>query len=235
MNQKTNKETAIGRKNGGSVLVAVFGALAAAVAAMTTVYFLVVWPWLSRWGAEEEEVETPLPGDDLLPEANLQTTKAIAIQASPEQVWPWLLQLGVDRGGMYSYEFIENLMGLGVENADQLRPEWQNLKAGDFIRFTPQEFALNPGPGLYVEGLEANRAMFGCFGLENARPEKCQGGTWQFVLEPQEDSTTRLLLRNRTEAGSTLARAGLKIGHLFQFIMERKMLLVIKDRAESAS
>jgi hypothetical protein len=136
---------------------------------------------------------------------------------------------------MYSYLWVENwLLRLHVENSDVIRPEWQTLQVGDFIRFTPKDFALNPGPGLYVMELQPNRALIGCFGMEDAAVECNASATWQFVLEPQADDATRLLLRSRTAGPpSAAATTGGKIGGAFQFYMERKMLLGIKERAET--
>jgi hypothetical protein len=198
------------------------------------VYFLILWPWLSRWGATDAEVEQILPGDELIPNPVIVTTKAVTIQAPPEAIWPWLAQLGVDRGGMYSYLWVENwLLRLGVHNSDEIRPEWQNLRVGDFIRFTPPGYALNPGPGLYVLAIEPNHALVGCYGMENSAPDCTKSGTWQFVLAPQSDGATRLILRsNNAGTRSVLATAGGKAAQLFVFYMERKMLLGIKARAE---
>lgn len=196
------------------------------------VYFLFIWPWISHWGASNEEVQQTFPGDDLIPNPAVVTTKAITIQARPQAIWPWLVQLGVDRGGMYSYLWVENwLLRLQVKNSDEIRPEWQTLQVGDFIRFTPKDFALNPGPGLYIVAIEPNHALVGCFGMEG-RPVDCnQSGTWQFLLTPQRDNTTRLLLRS-AGAPSAFASVGGKFAHAFVFYMERKMLLGIKQRAE---
>ena len=103
------------------------------------------------WGATAEEQAADLPGDDIVPTPNLRTTKAITIQAPPEAVYPWLLQIGVDRGGMYSYDWLENLFGLQVHSVDRIMLEYQQVAVGDFWRFTPADFPLNPGPGLYVQ------------------------------------------------------------------------------------
>ncbi|HXF60114.1 MAG TPA: hypothetical protein VNK95_00775 [Caldilineaceae bacterium] len=207
--------------------------LATALVFALGVYFLAVWPWISRWGATDEEVQQALPGDELVPAPAFVATKAVTIHAPAEVVWSWLVQLGVDRGGMYSYLWVENwLLRLGVANSDTIRPEWQTLQVGDFIRFTPPDYALNPGPGLHVTAIEPQRALVGCFGLENRPPDCAQGGAWQFVLVPVDEGATRLLLRGRNPGGSALAAAGGKVAHAFQFYMERKMLLGIKERAE---
>lgn len=198
-------------------------------------YVRFVWPRISRWGASDEVVDKPLPGDELVPDPILVTTKAITIQATLQEVWPWLAQLGVDRGGMYSDLWIENaLLHLNVSNADEIHPEWQNLQVGDFIRFTPKDYALEPGPGLYVQILQPNVALAGCFGLDDEPVDCGEAPTWQFTLEPQSEHATRLILRSRTPGIPTkTAILGSKIAYWFQFYMERKMLLGLKARAEA--
>ena len=120
-----------------------------------------------------------------------------------------------------------------MTNSEETRPEWQNLAVGDFIRFTPKDFALNPGPGLYVKALEPNHALVGCFGLENAPVDCNKSSTWQFILEPQSGDTTRLILRSNTSGSPTFsATIGAKFAQAFQFYMERKMLITLKERAE---
>jgi hypothetical protein len=124
------------------------GWLCGGLALFIAVYFLLGWPWISRWGATDQEVQQTLPGDELVPTPAFVTTKAVTINAPPEAIYHWLLQLGVDRGGMYSYLWVENwLLRLNVQNSDELRPEWQQLQVGDFVRFTP--------PGLLCDGVGA--------------------------------------------------------------------------------
>jgi hypothetical protein len=183
---------------------------------------------MSGWGATTAETLKTLPGDDLVPVATLQTTKAIAIDARPDQIYPWLLQLGVDRGGMYSYDWLDNLLGLRVDSADEVVSAWQVIQTGDFLRFTPVDYPLNPGPGLYVRGLKTDQWLTACFGMED-KPEEACIDTWQFVLEPQSDGSTRLLLRSRLVTEQELL---IRLTYPFQFLMERKMLLGIRERAE---
>jgi uncharacterized protein YndB with AHSA1/START domain len=175
-----------------------------------------------------------LPGDDLIANPSLITTKAITIDAPPERIWPWLMQLGVDRGGMYGYLWVENgLLRLNVENTNEIRPEWQTLQVGDFIRFTPKDYAKNPGPGLYVTAIEPNHALVGCFGMEGSAVDCSQSATWQYILVPQAGHATRLILRSRS-AGPPAVMASFagKFVNAFPFYMERKMLMEIKSRAE---
>ena len=188
----------------------------------------VIWPWTSSWGATDWEMDRALPGDDLVLVATVQTTKAIAIDARPDQIYPWLLQLGVDRGGMYSYDWLDNLLGLHVDSANEIIPDWQTTQAGDFVRFTPVDYPLNPGPGLYIRGLKTDQWLTACFGMEHKPDEPCID-TWQFVLEPQADGSTRLLLRSRMDVEQPLL---VRLTYPVQFVMERKMLLGIRDRAE---
>lgn len=194
----------------------------------TAIYLLLLWPWMRTWGATEAEIAASLPGDDIVPAANLRTTKGITIQAPPEAIYPWLLQIGVDRGGMYSYDWLENLFGLNVHSADRILPEYQSVQIGDFWRFTPQDYVLNPGPGLYVRQLMANEAVLLCFGLEDKPDDPCFD-TWQFVLTSQADGSTRLLLRSNMAMPQTLP---IKLTYFMQFIMERKMLLTLRARAQ---
>jgi hypothetical protein len=203
------------------------GLLIAAVLGILANLFL-FWPWMSTWGATREERQSALPGDDLVPNANIQTTKGLTIEAAPEDIYPWLLQLGVDRGGMYSYDWLENLVGLNVHTVDAIVPEYQNVQVGDFWRFTPEDYVLNPGPGLFVKELRPDAAVLLCFGMENKPDDACID-TWQFVLEPQTDGRTRLLLRSRMAMEQEMP---VKLTYFIQFIMERKMLLEIRERAE---
>jgi hypothetical protein len=201
-------------------------ALIALIAYFAHLY--VVWPWMQTWGATEAEINALLPGDELVPEANLQTTKGVSVQATPAEIYPWLLQIGVERGGMYSYDWLENLFGLNVHTVDQIVPEYQNAQVGDFWRFTPKDYVLNPGPGLYVKELIKDEAVLLCFGMEG-KPEDTCFDSWQFVLVPQPDGSTRLLLRSNMAIEPELP---IKLTYFVQFLMEQKMLRTLRDRAE---
>jgi hypothetical protein len=105
-----------------------------------------------RWGATGQEAGEPLPGDDLIADPDLTATRAITIRAPASQVWPWIVQLGQGRGGFYSYDFLENLIGCGIHSADRIVPQWQDLKPGDQVRLAPQA-------GLAVAHLEPGRSL----------------------------------------------------------------------------
>jgi hypothetical protein len=210
-----------------TILLLLLGALGAGA----LLNLFVLWPWMQNWGATKAERNAALPGDELVPDANLRLTKGMTINAPPAAIYPWLLQIGVDRGGMYSYDWLENLFGLDVHSADRIVPEYQQAHAGDFWRFTPRDYFLNPGPGLYVRGLIPDRAVLLTFGLES-KPDETPFFTWQFILEPQPDGSTRLLLRSNMKFEQELP---IKLTYFIQFLMERKMLIGIRDRAEGLS
>ena len=142
------------------------------------VYAVMVYPWISRWGATALETADRYPGDELVSEPRFRTTRAVTVKAAPEKIWPWLLQLGVDRGGMYSYDWLENLFGLKVHSADRIVAEWQDLQPDGFVRLTPPGYAIQPGPGLHVTEMVAPRSLVGCFGMEGQPPAACTS-SWQ--------------------------------------------------------
>ncbi|MFW6075388.1 MAG: hypothetical protein ACOC9Y_07320 [Chloroflexota bacterium] len=197
----------------------------------------VVRPWLLRWGSTDDERAMRLPGDDLVPNAKYETTHAITIDAPPEEVWKWVIQIGQDRGGFYSYDFLENLIGLDIHSADSIDPELQTLAVGDIISIAPDEAAP-----FTVATLDPPRAMVLRTGLPDAAQPPGNylkggiAGTWAFVLQPIGHGRTRLLVRWRSDWAESLAGslANLIVLETPHCIMERKMLLGIRERAESA-
>lgn len=196
---------------GGSALVA-----AAAAAA----YPVPVRRWYLTWGARPDEVAREMPGDDLLPDPDMLSTRAISIATPPEAIWPWLVQLGSGRGGAYTYDWIENLLGLDMHSADEILPEHQHLRVGDVLPVGPDT------PGMRVEALDANRVLV----FRSADRD----WVWAFALYPEGD-VTRLVSRNRIAVTSPsvgrrlVNRLVMEPGSL---VMERRMLLGIKHRAE---
>lgn len=180
-----------------------------------------------RWGSTGDELRAPLPGDEYALNPTYQVQHAVTIHATPEEIWPWLAQLGHDRGGFYSYTWLENSFGLHVRNADRVHPEWQGVVTGDSIFATPRDY-LHTGRrfGWRVLYAEPYRVLI----LED----------WgAFVLEPVDSATTRLIVRTRGEGRDDLASFALSPVSLLtlepaHFIMERRMLLTLRDRVESA-
>lgn len=155
----------------------------------------------------------------------LVSTRAITIQAPADAIWPWLVQMGQGRGGLYSYERLENLAGCDMHNADRIIPEHQHLEVGDKVRIVPE----GRNPYFVVSAIEPGRAII----LGGDDPPT----TWAFILEPIDDKTTRLLIRWRQDYEPT---PGNVIGwRVFTdpitFVMERKMLQGIKARVEASA
>jgi len=151
---------------------------------------------LRTWGATGPEKTAPLPGDELIPDADDVWTMAVTVAARPGQVWPWLVQMGVDRAGLYSYTWVENgLLRLGVSNADRVHPEWQDLKVGDIIAFTPGGY---PGGRRGPRVVDMQSGSHLVLDSSPGAPPGTVTGTWQFVLRDAGDAGTRLLLRTLT-------------------------------------
>jgi len=188
---------------------------------MALVYLRFCRPWVLNWGATAEEAQRAMPGDEILPDASLQTTRAVTVRVPPNRIWPWLVQMGPrPRAGAYTYDWIERLLGIDIENTDRILPEYQHLDVGEFL-------ALNEkGNGIVVRDVQRERFL-----VLQWEPAK---STWVFGLYPKDNDTTRLVSRNRLRGSGPLFRLGMvafmEPGSL---IMERKMLLGIRRRAET--
>lgn len=196
------------------------GALSASTVLGLLAYGMVLRPWHLRWGTAEGEADRSMAGDELLPAATSVSTRATTIDRPPEAVWPWLVQMGRRRGGLYSYERLENLFGLDFHNADRIHPEWQDLQVGDEIELSRERFSL------VVRELDAPRALVFEF---------VDGGwVWAFELVPMPSGGTRLLVRNRwsSHAGGPIWRLAFWGLEPAAFVMEQRMLRGIRDRAE---
>jgi hypothetical protein len=199
-----------------------------------------VRPRTLAWGASCDEVIRPLPGDDLVANPLYVTTRAITVRAPAAAVWPWLVQLGQNRGGFYTYDVVENLMGLDIHSADSIHPEWQDLHAGeDYVTLDPDESMK-----MTIAVLEPQRAFVIRSGAPG-EPPQAPGSffrgelawTWGFYLEALDERTTRLVVRSRAAWADTLA-ARLARPLLLEpvhFVMEERMLRGIRERAERAA
>jgi hypothetical protein len=132
-------------------------------------YLLAVRSWQLRWGAAGEERAATLAGDDLIANPDLTATRAITVHVAADQVWPWIAQLGQGRGGFYSYDALENLVGCNIHNADQIVPEWQTITVGDQVK-------LHPEVGLDIAVVEPGRAC---------RPPTTSPGPLSFRSSPR--------------------------------------------------
>jgi hypothetical protein len=200
-------------------------------------YILVIRPWHLRWGATDFETQQPLSGDELVAQPKLQATHAVTIGAPAAEVWPWILQLGQGRGGFYSYDWLENLFGLDIHSAHGIIPEFQTLKVGDLIRISPRlglpVASVEPGRSLVLFGRLDTRTGLSAAPSE-ALPQAYFASSWVFVLTEPDPETTRLIVRTRTDWNHNFLNNLIYLGFLepASFLMERKMLLGIKERAE---
>ncbi len=169
-------------------------------------------PWNLRWGATDKEVDRWMVGDELVQDATFDATRAVTIHATPDQIWPWIVQIGYKKAGFYSYDFLDND---NIPSADRIIPEYQDLKAGDFIPLTRK---------IQVEviALKPNEHMLLDFG-------SAMVGTWAWGIYPVDGRCTRLVTRLRVRSDSIRSRF---MWDAFEIIMMRKHLLGIKERAE---
>jgi hypothetical protein len=178
-------------------------------------------PWMDRWGATSDEINATFPGDELVAAPRYVYNRVVTVSASPEEIYPWLVQMGAERGGMYTYSWFEtNILRCELINADRIHEEWQGLKKGDKVKMCPGDW----GPPAYEVALMDPDHAVVLGHQENGQ----WSDVWQFILVPQLDGTTRLIARGRDTKTGTLwdvIRPG-------QFVMERGMLLGIKERAE---
>ncbi len=227
----------MGKKH-SSPLPALLGLAGAAAA-----YAFVIRPRVvQRWGASDEEVQASRPGDELIPRPRLASTRAITLQAPPEQVWPWLVQIGYQRAGWYSYDGLEEAADVadfvdGTTSARRIVPELQSLAPGDRI-------LTHPGNGFTVDRVEPNRMLVlrarinprtgQTADLDQPLDGDCYDVTWTFYLDQPAPCQTRLVTRFRADYPEVTwmkiaSPAGLEP---VIFLMERKMLLGIKERVE---
>lgn len=190
------------------------------------IYAALIRPWHLRWGATDAELAATLPGDELVSGGVTLSTRALTIHAPPEAIWPWLVQIGQAKGGFYSYELLENLLGCEITNADAVVPEWQQVRPGDKVLL-----AANPDapPAYMVASVEPGRALvMGHHVGLNPDPASPWSDTWQFVIVPVDAQSSRLILRTRNAPGlswTSILEPGV-------FIMEQRMLRGIRERAE---
>jgi len=188
---------------------------------LAAIYFLVIIPWMANWGSTTAEQQMTLPGDDLIPHNGEQSTLAVTIHAPAEGVWQWLVQVGQDRAGFYTYTWLENLVGADIHNTDEIRPEWQQMAVGDSWRLVPADYLGGVGKDAAAKVLivEPGRVLVTqIFGAH--------------VLVPVDENTTRLIVRGESSPSNLLITM---LWKPIVFTLERRMLLGIKARTEGRS
>jgi len=189
---------------------------------LAVVYWFPVRRWFGRWGTTPDELARVMPGDALIANPTQTATQAVTVHAPPADIWPWLAQMGYQRGGLYSYDWLDRLFGfLDRPSATRILPEFQHLAVGDKILLGPRE-------ELTVSAVEPRRALVlssQAHGME---------WVWQFGLYPLDNQRTRLVSRGTEHVPNTaLAWLGMRIMEPAAFVMTRRMLLGLKERSEA--
>jgi len=210
------------------------GVLATIEAVVLIIWHLILTPVIGRrrlrWGTVGTEAADPLPGDELVPDPKWSYTMGVGIDAPPEDVWPWIAQLGQGRGGLYTYQTLENLVGCKMVNATEILPEHQNPVVGDPIFLHPT------APPIPIHILDAPNTLVLLGSPAGVADEASWGmATWQFIIKPGPDGTSRLVTRGRYDHTpdwkSRLAFGRFPL-EVITFVMSRKMMLEIKRLAE---
>ncbi len=198
----------LGRRVGAGLII---------VGAAAGLYFRFLRRWHLHWGATPQEVSGEVAGDELMPRPDIVATRVVEIDAPASAIWPWLVQMGPGRGGAYTYDWIERRLGIDIRNTDRVIPELQHLMVGDEITM--------PGYAMRVERLDPGQAMV-------VRSSN-HAWVWSFELRPA-NGHTRLISRNRFDTAALPVKDKLAypIIEPGSWVMERKMLLTIKERAE---
>lgn len=200
-----------------------FAVAAGGLAAAAVLYKTVVGPWQRHWGATDDEIGRRMPGDDLVSHPIALTTRAVTVNTAAEHVWPWIVQMGNGRGGLYSYDWIDLLIGaIDQPSVDRVLPEYQNLHLGDSVPYAK-------GSDFVVRVLEPNRALV----IQLQRPDDVNV-VQSWGLYPIDPTHTRLVLRVRAAINVTALKLPLlMILDPSEGFMVRKQLLGIKKRAEA--
>lgn len=193
--------------------------------------FVAAWllfrKWHLRWGATGEDVARSLPGDEVIPNADLVATRAMTIDAHPQAVWPWLAQLGQGRGGFYSYDVLENLVGCDIHSSDVIVDQWQLPVAGDEFKLHPEVapsvVEVRPGEALVVRG-----------GAPMGEVSAPYDFVWAFVIVDDADlaARSRLVVRERYKYEKPWAPLIVEPVEVVSFFMTQKMMRGIRERAE---
>lgn len=197
-----------------------------AAAGVIAMYQGGVRPWMYTWGADADEIDAVLPGDELVSPGTARTTRAVTIDAPLHAVWPWLAQVGEDRGGFYSYSMLERAAGAHIHNATSIHTEWQDVHVGDTV-WLARRYGDAARQVVAAVEPESHLVLMSPADFERVQRGEKASGAWGFYLR-RDDEWTRLLARS---SGGVVGHAVFDIAH---FVMEQKMLRGIRDRAQAA-
>lgn len=208
-----------------------------AAAALAGAYAFIARPLLLQWGSTSEERQYTWPGDELAPGGHVTSMRAVTIDASPVEVWPWILQIGQDRAGFYSYQLFENIAGANMPRVEEVIPEFQHRFVGDTV-WLSDPHTYGGKAKMIVGDMKEHCAMILISPEDWERQvagKPIAGGTWGFILQPAPGGKTRLLMRSVSSAGA-ISREQIRslLWELPHFIMERRMMLHLKALVENA-
>jgi hypothetical protein len=196
------------------------------VCVITIAYNLFILPSLLRWGASKEEFSRSLPGDELIKEKGYKNTLAVTVHAAPSQVWPWVTQMGLHKGGFYSYTWLENIFGCKLRNADRIHGEWQNTQTGYYECVCKSAEKKNM-PAWIVTIVEPNKS----FVWKGKESEWMMG----VYIDSIDENTSRLITRQQFETPTSgtinwmLEKVWFGWAHC---LMQHGMITGIKKRVE---
>ena len=197
-----------------------FGLVVVAIASVAAAFVGFYRPWHLKWGATLEEVSNSMPGDEVVPGPSFNATRAVTVQARPEAIWPWIVQIGFGRAGWYSYDLLDNF---ARHSSEDVIPEFQHIEVGDLVPLGPGD-----NSGMRVKEFEMGRSIVWW-------DDKNQLTTWTWLLDPLGEGSTRLVTRVRARSSwrHPTTAIWLLLTELADFPMMRKCLLGIKRRAEA--
>jgi hypothetical protein len=194
--------------------------IVAAIAVVAFAFFGLYRPWHLKWGATSEELARSMSGDEIVRRPIFNATRVVTIDARPEDVWPWIVQIGFGRAGWYSYDLFDNL---GRHSSERIIAELQDIEVGDLVPLGPGE-----GSGMFVKEFVLNRSILWWTGKDAQT-------SWAWGLYPTSGGATRLVTRVRTPFSwrQPVSAVWLVLTEVADFPMMRKCLLGIKRRAET--
>ncbi len=211
-------------------------AVSVAAVAVFAAFFSIARPLYLRWGATNAELATAFPGEELFPVVGARAIRGVTVAAPAGEVWPWVAQIGQDRGGFYSYEVLEDLAGCRMPRATSVLPEHQDWRPEDQLLMYPKEELSGAGGARLVAHAPGKHLMFAsrALGAPASAPE---AGLWGFVLRPLDDERTRLLAVSRSalETSAVAAGFGRAVFEPAHYVMERRMLLNLRTLAEGGT
>lgn len=189
-------------------------------------YAVLIRPRILSWGSTDDERTRPLPGDDIDPDAASVTTRAVTIWAPAEAVWPWLIQMGQDRAGFYTHNWVERLLRSGIPDTAEIRPEWQGIEVGDLMR-TNRDIGGKP-MGWPVVAVDPGRSLV-------VSSKNMPAGTYAFVIEPLADGASRLIVRDRAQWKWWEGPFATLVYEPLHAYMETGLISGVRRRAEAAA